>query len=63
MHLHSYIDTLQKRALYTDKDSVNYIQPRIGAAMVKTGACLGEMTSELKPCEYITEFVSGGPKN
>ena len=23
--------------------------------------CLGDMTSELKPCEYISEFVRGGP--
>jgi hypothetical protein len=27
------------------------------------GDCLGDMTSELKPGEYISEFVSGGPKN
>jgi len=62
MHLYSYLDTLQKRALYTDTDSVIYIQPRDCAALVKTGDCLGGMTSELKPCEYISEFVSGGPK-
>ena len=40
-----------------------YIQPRDGAALVKKGDCLGDMTSELRPCEYISEFVSGGPKN
>jgi len=31
--------------------------------MVGTGDCLGAMTSELIPSEYISEFVSGGPKN
>ena len=50
MHLYSYLDTLQKHALYTDTDSVIYIQPRDGAALVNTGDCLGDMTSELKPC-------------
>ena len=30
---------------------------------MKTGDCLDEMVSELKLCEYISEFVSGGPKN
>ena len=63
MHLLSYLDTLQNLALYTDTDSAIYIQPRDGTAMVKTGDCLGEMTSELNPCEYISDFVSGGPKN
>ena len=63
IHLYSSLDTLQKRALYTDTDSVTYIQPRECAAMVKMGDCLGKMTSELKPCDYISEFVIGGPKN
>jgi len=31
--------------------------------MVETGDRLVDMTSELKPCEYISEYVSGGPKN
>ena len=63
MHLYTYLNTLQQRALYADTDSVIYIQPRDGTAMVKTGDCLGNLTSELKPCEYISEFVSGGLKN
>ena len=62
MHLYSNLDTLQKRALYTDTDSVIYIQPRDGAALVKTGDCLGDMTSDLKPCEYTSEFVIGTPE-
>jgi hypothetical protein len=63
IHLYSYLDTLQERALYSDTDSVLYIQPRDGAALVTTGDCLGAMTSELQPDEYIAEFVCAGPKN
>jgi len=40
-----------------------FIHPRVGAALVEIGDCLGAMTSELKPNEIIPEFVSGGPKN
>ena len=40
-----------------------FIQPRDGVAVVEIGDCLGAMTSELKPDENISEFVSGGPKN
>jgi len=39
-----------------------YVQPRNGPALVETGDNLGAMTSELKPFEFIEEFVSGGPK-
>ena len=63
MKLYTYLDILQQRVLYADTESVIYKQPRDGAAMVQTGDCLGDMTSELKPCEYIGEYVSGGPKN
>jgi len=63
MNLYSYLDTLQTRALYTDTDSVIFIHPRDGAILVNTGDCLGDMTSELKSCEYISEFVCSGPKN
>ena len=59
----SYLDKLQQGALYTDTDSVIFIQPRDVAAQVKTGDFLGAMTTELKPGEYISEFVSGSTKN
>ena len=61
--MYNYLDTLQTRALYTDTDSVIFIERRDGAILVNTGDCLVDMTSELKPCEYISEFVSSGPKN
>jgi hypothetical protein len=53
LHLYSYLDT----------DSVLFVQPSDEAPLVGTGGCLGAMTSELKPSEYIEEFVNGGPKN
>jgi hypothetical protein len=40
-----------------------YTQPRDSTEIVKTGDCLGAMTSELKPGEYIAEFVFAGSKN
>jgi hypothetical protein len=63
LHLYSYLDKLQRRAIYCDTDSVLFVQPSGEAPLVETGDCLGAMTSELKPSEYIEEFVSGGPKN
>jgi hypothetical protein len=63
IHLYGYLDSLQERALYCDTDSVLYVQPNDGPGLVETGDRLGAMTSELKPDQYIEEFVSGGPKN
>jgi len=37
-----------------------YIQPKDVPQLVDTGDNLGDMTSELKPYETITEFVSWG---
>jgi len=42
---------------------VSYVQPEGEDALVKTGDHLGEMTSELKPDEIISEVVCAGPKN
>jgi len=63
LHLYGYLDKLKVHALYCDRDSVIFVQPRDETALVKTSDCLGAMTSELKPGEFICEFVSGGPKN
>ena len=63
LHLYGYLDKLKEHALYCDTDSVIFVQPRDEAALVQTGDCLGAMTSELKPREFICEFFSGGPKN
>jgi hypothetical protein len=63
IHLYSYLDRLQDKAIYCDTDSVLYIQPDEGPKLVETGDNLGNITSELKPNEIISEVVCAGPKN
>ena len=63
IHLYQYLDRVEEKALYCDTDSILYVQPRDETALIETGDNLGAMTSELKPGQYIAEFVSGGPKN
>jgi len=41
---------------------VIYIQPKDEPSLIETGDKLEDMTSELRPSEFISEFVSGGPK-
>jgi hypothetical protein len=54
---------LQERAVYCDTDFAFFIQNAIKPPLIETGDNLVEITHELKPGEYIDEFVSGGPKN
>jgi hypothetical protein len=42
---------------------VIYIQKESEPQLVACGDNLGDMTNELRPGEYIEEFVSGGPNN
>jgi len=42
---------------------VIYVQPRDESALIETGDNLVDMISELRLSEFISEFVSGGPKN
>jgi hypothetical protein len=63
LHLYTYLDRLQQRAMYCDTDSVIFVQPSGESALVETGDNLGAMSSELNPSECIEEFVCGGPKN
>ena len=63
IHPYVYVYMLQKRALYCETDSVIYIQPTAETSLVKTGDCLGALTSELKPEFDIEGFMIGGPKN
>ena len=63
IHLYRYLDKLQERAFYCDTDSVIYIQPKDEPSLTETGDKLGDMTSELRPSEFIYEFVIGGTKN
>jgi hypothetical protein len=63
IHLYSYLNRLQNKTIYCDTDSVIYIQPSDAPPLDETGDRLGEMTSELKPDEIISEVVCAGPKN
>ncbi|KAK5650119.1 hypothetical protein RI129_001148 [Pyrocoelia pectoralis] len=65
LKLYSYMEKLGSRVLYTDTDSIVYIS-RENEYEPEIGEYLGDMTDELEcygPGSYITEFVSGGPKN
>ncbi|XP_018577064.1 uncharacterized protein LOC108915498 [Anoplophora glabripennis] len=65
LKLYSYLEQLGDRVLYYDTDSVIYVA-KDGEYDVPTGEFLGDMTDELEgygPGSYISEFVSGGPKN
>ncbi|KAK9535950.1 hypothetical protein VZT92_005782 [Zoarces viviparus] len=67
--LYDLLDTLQERVLYCDTDSVVFTS-RAGDMIPPLGSYLGDLTDEINDgdvCglpeeDYITEFVSGGPK-
>jgi len=54
---------LGEKAIYYDTVSVTYIQPKDDLNLIETGDRMGDMTSELRPTDYVSEFVSGDPKN
>ena len=61
LKLYDLLDLLQERALYYDTDSVIYVhQP--DKPDPPLGNYLGDLMDELNG-DYITSFVSGGPKN
>ena len=71
-HLYGYLRRLdgevsrhnvhEARVLYFDTDSVVYRSAH-GQEELPLGTLLGELTSELREDEFITTFVSAGPKN
>jgi hypothetical protein len=61
LKLYDVLDMLQERVLYYDTDSVIFVS-KPGEPEPPTGPYLGQLTDELG-CDYITSFVSGGPKN
>jgi len=64
IYLYRYLDRLRKNAMYSDTDSVIYIQPKGDETpLIETGDKLGDMTAKLRPSETISEFACGGPKN
>jgi len=62
IHLYSFLDRLQEKAIYCDTVSIIFIQPSGEPWTIATGDKLGDMQSELKPSEFVVEFVLGGPK-
>ena len=62
LRLYAALQPLGDRVLYYDTDSIIFLQDE-GQANPTLGDYLGHFTSELDPDDYITEFVSAGPKN
>ena len=62
LKLYDLLDLLQERILYYDTDSVIYVHEP-GKPDPPLGDYLGDLTDELDPGDYITTFISGGPKN
>lgn len=63
--LYKILDMLKNQVLYFDTDSIIFVH-RPGDELPHTGPFLGDLTNELSefgPNSYISEFVSGGPKN
>ena len=61
LKLYDLLDQLQEQVLYYDTDSVIYVHEP-GKSEPPLGDYLGDLTDELDG-DYITEFMSGGPKN
>ena len=62
IHLYRYLDRLQDNAIYCNNNSLIYIRPRDETRAYRNGGQIGDMTSELRPTDFVSEFVSGGPK-
>ena len=62
LKLYDLLDLLQERVLYYDTDSVIYVH-KTDEPDPPLGNYLGDLTNELNEDDYITSFISGGPKN
>lgn len=65
LKLYQYLEKLERRVLYLDTDSVIFTQ-KPNEPTLPLGDFLGDLTDELAEYgegSFITEFVSGGPKN
>ena len=64
LRLYQALELLGDRALYSDTDSVIFVQsPEDAPIQPPLGDFLGDFTDELDPGDHIVEFCSGGPKN
>ena len=59
--LYSYLEKIEKRALYAGTDSIIFATDE-NELKLSLGDYLGDLTDEL-PSNAITHFVTGGPKN
>jgi hypothetical protein len=59
--------SVDKSLLYCDTDSIIFIAKKNDDGTyeksLKVGTCLGELTNEMKPGQFISEFVCTGPKS
>ena len=62
LKLYDVLEKLDRNCLYFDTDSVVYVT-RKGQWRPSLGVFLGDLTNELEENDYITCFISGGPKN
>ncbi|CAM9215636.1 unnamed protein product, partial [Heterosigma akashiwo] len=62
LELYKAMDILGDKVLYHDTDSIIYRSPD-GSKLIAQGKNLGEWEPELKESDWITEFVSSGPKS
>ncbi|CAM9673030.1 unnamed protein product, partial [Heterosigma akashiwo] len=62
LELYKAMDILGDKVLYHDTDSIIYRSPD-GSKLIPEGKNLGEWEPELKEGDWITEFVSSGPKS
>ena len=62
LKLYTLLEQLGERALYFNTDSVIY-SVKSGEWRPDCGVFLGELTNELNEGDWITDFVSAGPKN
>ena len=65
IHLYGFLDKLREKGIYTDADSVIFIQPgpENKSSLIETGDNLGQMQFELKENEIIVEVVCASPKH
>lgn len=64
LKLYDVMDQLGDRLLYSDTDSIVFVQRPDDVYQPPLGDFLGDFTNKLEePGDYIDEFCSGGPKN
>ncbi|MGL5901283.1 MAG: DNA polymerase, partial [Cetobacterium sp.] len=61
LELYDLLDKLGERVVYVDTDTI--FLSKTNDWMPETSSFLGDLTNELDPDDYITEFSSAGPKS